>query len=283
MFLMCVCRCLCLSAVLLGVTLLNGCASDPTPQDILSRIIFPNKWVGDIDQIGFNEPSGIVWHPLRKTLFVIGDEGDICEIATDGTPVKQGHLRDADLEGITCDPATGLLYVAVEEAETVLEVDPESFAILREFSIPREFDGRTLLAAGGEGIEGITFVPDDTHPQGGIFLVANQAFTLTNEQDISAVFQVELPLRDVASEPRILGWFSPGIIDLSALNYDARTDRLLVVSDSTNTLLVYSRNYELLEVYAFPGDNQEGVTVDPDGYIYIAQDTGGIIKLKWLR
>ncbi len=278
-----VCRRLSLLAAFFGVTLLHGCASTPTPQEILSRIIFPNKWVGDIDKIGFNEPSGIVWHPLRKTLFVVGDEGDICEIATDGTPVKQGHLRDADLEGVTCDPASGLLYVAVEEAEAVLEVDPETFAILREFSIPREFEGRTLLAAGGEGIEGITFVPDDSHPQGGLFHVANQTFTLSNEQDISAVFQVELPLRDATTGPRITGWFSPGIIDLSALNYDAETDRLLVVSDSTNTLLVYSRDCELLDVYAFPGDNQEGVTMDPDGYIYIAQDTGGIIKLKWLR
>ena len=35
--------------------------------------------------------------------------------------------------------------------------------------------------------------------------------------------------------------------------------------------------------YAFPGDNQEGITADPNGFLYIAQDSGGILKLKWLR
>ena len=155
--------------------------------------------------------------------------------------------------------------------------------MLREFRLPRDFGGRTLLRAGGEGVEALTFVPDAEHPEGGVFYVGNQAFTLSDEQDISAVFQVELPLRSRIGKARIVGYFSPGIIDLSGLHYDPATDCILLVSDATNLLLVYSRDHRLLDVYAFPGDNQEGVTVDPDGFLYIAQDSGGILKLKWLR
>jgi uncharacterized protein YjiK len=266
------------------MVLAMGCRSACDPQQVLRSVVFANEWVGDIDKAGaVNEPSGICWHAQRKTLFVVGDEGDIYELTTDGTLMKEKRIRPADFEGITYDPATGLLYVAIEEEEAILEVDPETFEPLREFVLPRDFQGRTLLGAGGEGIEGITFIPDAGHPEGGVFYVANQAFTLTDEQDISALFQVELPLRTRDGEPKIIGYFEPGVIDLSALHYDPATDRILVVCDSPNLLLQYSRDHRLISVHALPGDNQEGVTVDSDGFIYIAQDTGGIIKLKWLR
>ncbi len=271
--------------VLAFIVFISGCDHSCRPQVVLETIVFPNKWVGDIDKAKFNEPSGICYHTQRKTLFVAGDEGDLCEITTDGTLVKQKQIRaEADFEGITHDPATGLLYLAIEEAESLLEVNPETFEILREFPLPREFQGRTLLKAGGEGIEAVTFVPDSEHPQGGLFFVANQAFTLSDEQDISAVFVVEVPIRDANNKAsRIVDYFEPGVIDLSGLYYDSVTDHILVISDADNLMLEYTRRHKLLNVWAFPGDNQEGITVDPDGFIYIAQDTGGIIKLKWLR
>lgn len=272
-------KCTLLLSAVVSVAALTGCATNPN-EDMLG-IVFQNKWLGDIDQVQFPEPSGICWHTQRKTLFVVGDEGDICEIETDGALIRQKKLRPgADFEGITHNPATGLLYVAVEGDESVLEVDPESFDVLREFSLPRQFEGKMLMAPGKEGIEAITFVPRPEHPQGGFFFVANQAFTLSDRQDISALFQVELPLKDKQAGPRITGYYEPGVIDIAGLYYDAKRDRLLAVSDSTNILLEYSSSLELLRFYAFPGDNQEGITVDPDGHIYIAQDTGGVLKLK---
>ena len=39
----------------------------------------------------------------------------------------------------------------------------------------------------------------------------------------------------------------------------------------------------LVHEYAFLGDNQEGIAVDEEGFLYIAQDTGGILKVKDLR
>ncbi len=279
---MLVCRVLLISVAVFFALLPAGCGKTFGPQEACVDIVFPNQWVGDIDKIKFNEPSGICWHSQRETLFLVGDEGDLCEIKTDGSLVKQKHIRDADFEGVTHDPSTGLLYVAVEEAEAIVEIHPDTFEVLREFSIPREFDGKTLLAAGKEGIEAITFIPDADHKEGGVFYVANQAFTLSDEQDISAVFQVELPLRSRAGKAKITGYFAPGVIDLSGLYYDSAADTILVISDATNTILEYSRKGELLSIHAFPGDNQEGITVDSDGFIYIAQDSGGIIKLKRL-
>jgi hypothetical protein len=54
------------------------------------------------------EPSGIVFSARRGALFVIDDEGTICELQLDGTLVNKKRIRKADLEGITLDPATGL-------------------------------------------------------------------------------------------------------------------------------------------------------------------------------
>jgi len=269
--------------VLWFMLMTTGCRNTTGPEQILQSVVFPYEWIGDIDPVGFNEPSGICWHAQRNTLFVVGDEGDLCEITRDGVLIKQKHIRAADFEGVTYDPATGLLYLAIEEEESVLEVHPETFEVLREFPLPRVFRGKTLLRAGGEGIEAITFVSDSRHAEGGVFYVANQAFTLTDEQDISAVFQVELPLRTRSGEAKITGYFAPDVIDLSGLHYDPTTDHILAITDAPNLILEYSRDHQLLSVQAFPGDNQEGIAVDADNFIYIAQDTGGVVKLKWLR
>ncbi|MBN1350293.1 SdiA-regulated domain-containing protein [candidate division KSB1 bacterium] len=269
---------------LLFVTILfEGCITAPQLRHLLSAVVFPHEWVGNIDKSGFNEPSGICWHSRRKTLFVVGDEGDVCELKTDGTLIKQKRIRSADFEGITHDASTGLLYVAIEGAESIIEIDPETFEIFREFQLPRTFNDKVVIKAGGQGIEAITFVPDSTHPEGGTFYVTNQAFSLDAEDDISAIFQVELPLRSRYGEPELLDYFKPGVIDLSGLYFDQTSDHLFVISDAANVILEYSLEHDLVKAYAFPGDNQEGIAVDDAGFIYIAQDSGGIIKLRWLR
>jgi myo-inositol-hexaphosphate 3-phosphohydrolase len=241
---------------------------------------FPCQWIGNIDQVNFNEPSGIVFHPWRETLFIVGDEGDICEIQRDGTLVKQKRICYADFEGITCDPSTGLLYIAIEGEEKIIEVDPEDFRVLREFAINRTFQGAMVLKAGGQGIEAITFVPDSNHPEGGTFYVTNQGLDLENKEDPSAIFEIEAPLRSGSAGAKIIRYFSLGVLDLSGLYYDEINDHLCAISDAMNTFLEITRDGKIVRSYAFPGYNQEGIAVDREGFLYIAQDSGGIIKVK---
>jgi hypothetical protein len=84
---------------------------------------FPGRVIGNIDKSNFPEPSGIVFHPLRETLFVVGDEGDLGEMKIDGTPLRKKHYPAEtfrmDFEGITVNPLTGLLYVAVDSAGNI--------------------------------------------------------------------------------------------------------------------------------------------------------------------
>ena len=264
---------------LLGIFLLSilvGCAVIP----------FPYEWIGNIDQVNFREPSGITFHPGRGTLFIVGDEGDVCEIQTDGTLVKQKRVLDADFEGITCNPLSGLLYIVMEGEAKIIEVDPKNFRILREFSINRVFQGAVVLKPGGHGIEAIAFVPDSNHPEGGTFYITNQCLDLNNKEDPSAIFELEVPLRSSShgdNRAKIVKYLPFSAIDLSALHYDEKSGHLYVMSDTTNTLFEITTEGKILKTYAFPGDNQQGIAVDTRGFIYIAQDSGGIIKIKWNR
>jgi uncharacterized protein YjiK len=274
----------CLSVAIITV-IAGGCEKPATQADPYS-IVFPYEWVGNIDQANLNEPSGIVFHFKRKTLFVVGDEGDICEIMKDGTLINSLVIEDCELEGITYDPSTGLLYAAIEGDEKIIEIDPEDFKILRQFAIERTFQGSTVLKSGGQGIEAITFAPDPNHSEGGTFFVANQSFDLDDEEDPSAVLEVEVPLRSGSGDKlsaKIIGFYPINVIDLAGLQYDGAADHLHVISDATNTFFETTRTGQILQSYAFPGDNQEGITLDDEGFVYIAQDSGGIIKIKWTR
>ncbi len=271
--------------VLVGLCmLLSGCAHcDPCSAQDPVRVVLRFEWLGDIDQSGFREPSGIVFDGRRGTLFVVGDEGDICEMTTDGKLLRQKTLRaGADLEGLALVPQTGILYAAVEGEDKILEVDPETFEVTREFAIPRTFEGTELFKPGGQGIEGICFVPRQGHPEGGTFFVANQSFTEEPGEERSLIAEVELPLRSSpgSTEVKIRDWFPVPVIDVAALHYDRATGHILAACDSPNALLELTLSGEIVRVLTLTGDNQEGLTLDDHGLMYIAQDSGGIIKIR---
>jgi uncharacterized protein YjiK len=260
---------MCVGAVL-AVSPLPG--ADPYPYTVAENI----------DQVKFKEPSGLCFHPIRQTLFVVGDGGDVGELRTDGTMLRQKRIRKADFEGITCNPATGLLYIAVEGEDAILEMNPDSFEILRTFKIERFFEGELRMKSGGDGIEAIAFVPDVEHPDGGRFYVANQGKDLANATDVSALFEVEVPLSRAQTNAaaRIIRFFSIGAIDMAGLHYDAASKQLLVVSDKMNSLFRVTLDGRVLSACSLPGVDQEGVALDSEGLLYIAQDSGGILKLK---
>jgi len=229
------------------------------------------------------EPSGICYHTARDTLFVVDDSGVVCEFRPDGTLVALRRIRKADFEGITHNPASGLLYIAVEGDDAILEVDPATLRVVRAFAVPRVFQGQTILNKGGQGIEGIAFVPDSSHPHGGTFFVANQSSDLNAADDISAILELELPITSSNPAPdsvRILRCIRMDVTDIAGLHWDARQKKLYAISDDMNRLMALSRTGVLLRTWLLPGQNQEGITVGPDGTMYIAQDSGGILVLK---
>lgn len=252
-------------------------------------IRFPYEWLGpigfggNIDQQSIVEPSDICFHPLRKTLFVVSDEGEIFEIETDGSPVSRVKIP-GDLEGITVAPQSGLLYIIIEVEDILLEFDPEEKKVTRRFPINRTFGNdpnflQKQKEGHDNGIESVAFVPDENHPEGGTFYMGNQ-------WDPPCIIEVLVPLRTSESEiaeARIIRVLPFAMDDPSAMYYDQKTGLLNIVSDADNILVEITFEGKLVKEYAFLGDNQEGITKDEEGYLYIAQDSGGIIKVKDLR
>ncbi len=241
-------------------------------------IQFPGHWVEEFLKKDFPEPSGICFHQARGTLFVVGDGGHIGEVTTSGDVIQIQHIRVADFEGVTHDPASGLLYVVIEGEEVILEIDPDTFQVLREFALPRGIGNQVLLAAGGQGIEGITFVPEADHPEGGWFLTVNQAFSLEMNDDISAVFRFDLPLRSNQGQAKLVAYYPIQTVDLAGLFYDSGTDHIIIISDAMNMVFECTRNFEVISANTLPGENQEGITYDNEGFVYIAQDSGRVLK-----
>lgn len=255
-----------------------------------TKIRFPYKW---LDETGFGsdinperriiEPSGICFHPSRKTLFIVSDEGILFEIKTDGIPVS-GVKIPGDLEGVTVDPQTGFLYVIVEGEDIILEFDPVDQEVTREFPINRLWQGdpnyiQKQRGTYDHGVESLEFVPDADHPEGGTFYAGNQ-------WDPPCVFELYIPLKssqEKTAEAKILRVLPLKLDDPAAMYYDPETKLLNVVSDADNILVEITLEGKIEKEYAFPGDNQEGITRDDQGFLYIAQDSGGILKVKDLR
>ncbi|MBN1271031.1 MAG: SdiA-regulated domain-containing protein [Candidatus Aminicenantes bacterium] len=271
------------------VVLLSMLALVCSPGKQSSSIRFPYLWLdepgfgGNIDQQNFTEPSGICFHPLRKTLFVVSDEGEVAEITKEGRPVAN-HRVPGDLEGITVDPGTGLLYIVVEGDDVILEFDPDEKRITRRFTVNRRYKDDPFFLQKQEdaydnGIECLEFVPNASHPEGGTFYAGNQ-------WDPSCIMELDVPLKSArgeTAEARILRVFSVRIDDPAAMCFDKRSGFLNIVSDADNILFEVTLQGALVRAYAFLGDNQEGIALDDEGFLYIAQDSGGILKVKDLR
>lgn len=274
------------SLVLLAfLVFLFSCSSDryaPT-------IRFPYKWPGtpgfggNIDQQNIPEPSGLCFHPQRKTLFVVSDEGWLYEITTDGAPIFSQRIP-GDLEAIAINPKTGLVYIVIEGDDVILEYDPDRREVTRIFPVNRAFNGnpnflQKQVEEYDNGLESLAFVPDEKHPEGGTFYAGNQ-------WDPPCIVEIEVPLKSSQAreaEARIIRVLPFQIDDPAAMIYDEETRLLHIVSDADNILVEITLDGKLVKEYAFPGDNQEGLAWDNLGYLYIAQDSGGIIKIQDLR
>ena len=271
-------------ALVLAFVFCSGVPSAPT-------IAFPCAWptspgfapTAEFDKQKIQDPSGICFHPGRKTFFIVSDEGEVFEVKTDGTPVSSVKVP-GDLEDITVDPSTGLLYIIAEGDDVILEFDAEKKEVLRRFPVNRSYGGdpqflQKQTRKYDNGIESLVFIPDPRHPEGGAFYAGNQ-------EDPPCIMELTVPIRSsrtAGAEARIRRVLPIRIQDPGAMFYDPRTKLLNVVDDADNILVEITLEGKLVRQYAFPGNDQEGLWIDDDDFIYIVQDSGGILKLKDLR
>lgn len=235
---------------------------------------FPGQLVAIFSEQHCKEPSGIVFSRSRGTLFVVGDEGDICELHTDGSLLNKARIRKTDLEGITTNPLTGKLYALDELSVAILEIDPDSLKVLQHNPIDL-LPGQHQHKKTNRGFEAITFLPVSEQQINSRLFIASQG---RSDWASAAVHKLTVPLAGSGNVAKILQTFELQIADLSGLHYDDSTGLLLIISDARNTLLLMTTEGNIHTSYTLPGENQEGIALDDEGHLYIAEDSGNIIK-----
>ena len=79
----------------------------------------------------------------------------------------------------------------------------------------------------------------------------------------------------------IIRSFTLGITDLSGLHHDDNSGLLHLISDEHDRLILLTSDGVEQASYTLPGKNQEGITLDAESYVYIAEDSGDIIKYTY--
>lgn len=98
-----------LSSILVSMLFLSACSSAPKIPVMGESVIY------DVDVV---ELSGLCLSADKSYLIACGDKGDVKTISFSGE-VSDIWSQSADTEGVTVDPSTGDIYIAVERSQTV--------------------------------------------------------------------------------------------------------------------------------------------------------------------
>lgn len=227
------------------------------------------------------EASAITYNWDTGTLFVLGDEGDaLLEITTSGQFVSTMTLTGFDdTEGLTY-VGGGQFVIGEERLQDVYRFSYAAGGSIDRGAMPFASIGPSV---GNVGIEGFSFDP------------LTGRFILVKEKTPQGVYDTAITFSTIAAadiNPSNL--FNPaslGVLDISdvqvlstvpSLVGTADQDNLLIYSQESSRLLEVTRTGQVLSSFDFAGiaDNAEGVTIGPDGTIYIAGENPAVYVLK---
>lgn len=222
--------------------------------------------------VGLDEPSGLAWHHVRGTLFVVGDEGHVAEVGPDGVLLGEvaafegPHCR-RDLEAVAVDPRTGNLLIAVEPSWELVVWDPEE----RE-----EVERHMLAGSPGEcadpywGLEGLTVLGPDEEREGNLLILAAKqgkpAEFLTYSLPLPGHGKAVLLSREEAPFSSVSDVLADGEVLWVLEGYRGRLHRF--------------EEGLAAGVWHLPFPLAEGLSFSPDGALWIADDTGGLYRLE---
>jgi uncharacterized protein YjiK len=222
-------------------------------------------------QIGTREPSGVVYDAKLGHLFVVGDEGVLVEL--DKTPAVVRVLKvKGNLEDLAVHTPTGKLVLLSEQKSELIYYDPVAAARKARWQL----DTAALLGPEGAGVdldsrngfEGLGFKEDAGRPGGGVFYLARQK---SPHLVIGIAFDPEKsPSGPLA--PQVVSRWDIGRAELRSATYAPELQRLLVLSRKGLTLVTLDGAAQ--KAIDVPGEQPEGVCLDDDGTMWIADDPG---------
>ncbi len=208
------------------------------------------------------ETSGIAWSSAHDRMFVVSDNGYITTIRDNDTHIKT-WARSENFEAVTTVGfKPDFIYLGVEEPGGIIEFNVVTGKKTRTFNLTEWMDG-----SNNKGLEALTFVPDESNPEGGLFYAG-----LQKNGD---VYVFSLPIKTSTSSTTVTldKKFDTDRDDLSDLYYCPIQNILYALYDSDDLLVLMKKGGKVLGEWKLPGDNQEGITVRGTE-LYITQDNG---------
>src|SRR6185503_3849910 len=120
-----------------------------------------------------------------------------------------------------------------------------------------------------EGFEGLAFRPESGRPGGGVFYLAHQRTPATV---VTVAFDPSQPGRTLGAGDVVDRWPVDGHKDLTAITYAPTLDRLLILADSADRLVVMTTDGRFEREYVVPGNVKEGLAIDGRGRLWVADD-----------
>ena len=216
------------------------------------------------------ETSGLVLHEGFNKLFAVSDEGILSMMNPNGTGLVHWSLS-GDFEAITvADHDSDLIYIGVENPDSIIEFDVSTGEITRTFSLTNWMTGPSNL-----GLEALTFVPDTSQPEGGYFYAGLQSS--------GTIYRFQLPIHSSTDSTAVTFIDTLQVegnhTDISGLTYDPSSDRILALYDSINRIKVIERNGDLRTQWTAPGSEQEAIFYT-QGELFIGEDFGSMAQGK---
>jgi hypothetical protein len=211
------------------------------------------------------EPSGAVWHERLGVLLLVSDNGWVSRMDADGQN-STTWITGGDLEGIAiADPQTDLVYLGVEDPDSVREFDLSSGTLTgNSWDLTPWMTG-----AGSSGLEALTHVD-------GLFYAGHQ--------DEGNVYVFRLPAGGGVEPVNVFA--APfGRDDVSGLHYDAATQILYAIHDSSDVVVELGADGTFIREFDLPGDHQEGITLVPDCHawksrVFVSRDSGEVWRYE---
>jgi len=219
-------------------------------------------------RVGVNEPSGVAYHAPTGHLFVVGDEGKLSELDLSGKVISSQPFP-GNLEDVAVYTPSGELVVLSERTSELIVYDPVAKQERKRWRLDDEAVLGRSRGDRNEGFEGVAFRPDPSAPGGGTFYLTHQR---KPSMVVALAFDFKQPAGTLGADVVKERFDLHGYEDLTAVTYVPELDRLLVIADSADLLLVLRPDGSVEREVALPGKQQEGVAVDPQGNLWLADD-----------
>lgn len=207
------------------------------------------------------EASGIDYCSNSDTLIIANDEGFYYEIDTNGEILKKTKLGNYDLEGVVCEDDQLLFAV---ENKGILIVERKGTE-KQKVNFDTIYHGKKLsLFNKKSGIEGIA-------KEGNRVYLSKQS----NKKKNSFIAVLEL----TSDRTEIIDVIEHGTSDTAGITL--HKGYLFMVSDKEDLLVKYDlQKRKKVHKVKLEKGAWEGITFDNDGFVYLADDDGRVLKYK---